>query len=315
MNTKINVEKNVILTIVVPTFNRPELLIETLESVKNQNTNSIFKVIVIDNNPDECSHIKNLTEASGITNIRYIKNKSNLGMFGNWNRCIEETETEYLTILNDDDLLHENFIEEVSNILIENKNIQLLSTDTKVFGNIRAKKFNRSVKIRSYFDNITAIKIKKNLIKLSKKHYFVGIPHFGSLGIVFKRNLALNINGFDQSWSPISDFVFASKYAEIYGSYKITKVLCFYRIHENESKKKEVLDEMASKTIEYKRKFLQNYSIIDRAYLKLLKINFHFSINKFWTSDLNYKGNIIAQIITIFTEKILRIAILLIKRD
>ena len=34
--------------------------------------------------------------------MKYYKNEKNIGMYGNWNRCIELSNGEYLTILNDD---------------------------------------------------------------------------------------------------------------------------------------------------------------------------------------------------------------------
>ena len=49
--------------------------------------------------------------------ISYYKNKENLGMFGNWNRCLELARGEWVCILHSDDKIMPNYIEEMSKVV------------------------------------------------------------------------------------------------------------------------------------------------------------------------------------------------------
>jgi glycosyltransferase involved in cell wall biosynthesis len=49
--------------------------------------------------------------------LRYFVNRENIGMFGNFNRCIEHARGEWMTILNDDDLLDADFLERMFVVL------------------------------------------------------------------------------------------------------------------------------------------------------------------------------------------------------
>jgi hypothetical protein len=49
--------------------------------------------------------------------VRYYRNETNIGMFGNWNKCSELVNTPYLLILGDDDILDIHYIEMMSRVI------------------------------------------------------------------------------------------------------------------------------------------------------------------------------------------------------
>ena len=78
-----------------------------------------------------------ISKLSKIKNIRLIRNQKNIGMFGNWNKCIKEAKGTYVTILNDDDLLNYNFVE---NLLQDMNKEKMLIYDYSIINNNKSKR-------------------------------------------------------------------------------------------------------------------------------------------------------------------------------
>ena len=99
------------LTIGIPTFRRLPLLVEAVRSAAAQRGVGSFEILITDNDPGSSGWAGLVEAAPDLRNapIRYVINAENIGMFGNWNRCIELARGEWLTILNDDDLLDPDF--------------------------------------------------------------------------------------------------------------------------------------------------------------------------------------------------------------
>lgn len=99
-------EGKIDISICIPTFNRPDLLEECIYSCLNQKPGSLsVEMIVVDNNPETDNENVKLLRRMGRPEICYYQNGSNLGMFGNWNRCIELAQGKWVSLLHDDDLL------------------------------------------------------------------------------------------------------------------------------------------------------------------------------------------------------------------
>ena len=103
------------ITVCIPTFNKANILLETLNSLARQ-TQQIANVVVL----DDCSTDNTEQLVKQFQGVRYIKNKANLGMPENWNEAFRTCKTKYLTILQDDDLLdrkwHETWLPIVNSI-------------------------------------------------------------------------------------------------------------------------------------------------------------------------------------------------------
>jgi GT2 family glycosyltransferase len=100
-----------LLTIAIPTFRRFDLLAEAVRSALAQRFDRTIEIIVVDNDPDTDgpARLVELLPELNQGNFRYYVNPENIGMFGNWNRCIELGRGEWHSLLNDDDLLDPDF--------------------------------------------------------------------------------------------------------------------------------------------------------------------------------------------------------------
>jgi glycosyltransferase involved in cell wall biosynthesis len=97
------------VTVTIPTYNRAHLLNVALKSVLEQDFPD-FQVIILDNaSTDDTESVISSYNDSRIT---YLSNKTNIGLFRNWNRAIEVNDSPYIVILQDDDIMLPGFIQE-----------------------------------------------------------------------------------------------------------------------------------------------------------------------------------------------------------
>ncbi|WP_303852223.1 glycosyltransferase family 2 protein [Seleniivibrio woodruffii] len=97
------------LTIAIPCYERYDYFEEAVNSAINQTVRC--SVIVVDNGSSH-NKFRDYIERLNDNRIKYYRNEKNIGMFGNWNKCYLYSETEYVMILGDDDILNQGFVEE-----------------------------------------------------------------------------------------------------------------------------------------------------------------------------------------------------------
>lgn len=96
-----------IVTIAIPVCERVDFFKEALSSALNQTCQ--VPIIVVDNGSSHNLFFEISAEYSD--RVKYYRNSMNIGMFANWNRCVQLASTEFVLILGDDDILDLTFIE------------------------------------------------------------------------------------------------------------------------------------------------------------------------------------------------------------
>lgn len=104
------------ISICIPTFNRADLLSQTLQSVANQ-TIRPYEVIVVDNgSTDETSKVGEYYRKK--YDYKFIVNRKNLGMIPNWNKALKLATGNYICLLHSDDLIapdwHDTWIKTIA---------------------------------------------------------------------------------------------------------------------------------------------------------------------------------------------------------
>lgn len=119
------------VTVFIPTYNRAQLLRQTIESALGQ-SHADLGVVVSDNaSTDETSAV---VEGFGDPRIRYIRRSTNLGLVGNFNACLEEAKTEFTLILPDDDLLHRDYLADAVGLLENHPKAGMVHTAFDLIG-------------------------------------------------------------------------------------------------------------------------------------------------------------------------------------
>lgn len=98
-----------LVTIAIPTYNRADsYLKQALESAVNQTYQNI-EIIVSDN----CSTDNTEMVVKGFSDprIRYFKQTKNIGANNNFNFCLDQAKGDYFLLLQDDDMIDDDFID------------------------------------------------------------------------------------------------------------------------------------------------------------------------------------------------------------
>ncbi|NJM70294.1 MAG: glycosyltransferase family 2 protein [Scytonema sp. RU_4_4] len=115
-----------LVSIITPTYNRPEYLKAALTSAVKQTYRNI-EIIVSDN----CSleNPQSIVESFDDSRIRFFRNSTNLGMFANAMNAFKKARGKYVASLLDDDMWEEDFLEKLVSPLEEHPNIVLAFCD------------------------------------------------------------------------------------------------------------------------------------------------------------------------------------------
>jgi glycosyltransferase involved in cell wall biosynthesis len=99
-----------LLTIAIPFYKGQAYLRKAIGSVLRQ-TSPAWHLIVCDDGPEPGT--ADLVASFADPRIRYLKNDHNLGMAGNWNRCLDAADTDLVNLLHNDDELLPNYVGEM----------------------------------------------------------------------------------------------------------------------------------------------------------------------------------------------------------
>ena len=116
------------VSVCMPVYNGSAYIAESIESVLAQ-TYKDFCLIISDNcSTDGTADIIRKFKDS---RIRYVRNEKNLGLVGNHNRCIELSETKYVNIWHDDDIMLPENLEKKISVLEKNNHVGLIFSNVE----------------------------------------------------------------------------------------------------------------------------------------------------------------------------------------
>lgn len=232
------------ISVIVPTYKRPALLKQTLDSVLNQEGFAEYEVIVIDNDPVAGSETEKLATGYTDKRILYYKNEANIGLIGNFNRGIELARGEWVTVLHDDDLMFPCFLAEMKQAIGKNDMdlvaCQFLSSHEPPAVFPKVPQGNRLFRLRP------------------SKFLLCNVTPFP--GVVMKRRIAFEIGGFNEKHHPIADYVFWTKCCMYYRCHMLDKKLVFYRTGAQSISSKAYID-VVNASYEFKRQLSERIGL------------------------------------------------------
>lgn len=122
-----------LVSILIPTYNRPYYFKQALKSALNQAYSNI-EIIVCDNSDnDKTEQIVNrfLSGPNG-SKIKYKRNSTNIGPIANQQQCLDLAKGEYINYLMDDDLFHPNKLEAMMEYFLKYSNLALVTSQRRV---------------------------------------------------------------------------------------------------------------------------------------------------------------------------------------
>tara|TARA_A200000113_G_C8822571_1_gene340992 strand:+ start:299 stop:1159 length:861 start_codon:yes stop_codon:yes gene_type:complete len=269
-------------SICIPTYNRSELLINAAESALNQEYED-YEVLIVDNHSDENHQtvIENYLSQTTISNLTYIKNSSNLGMMGNWNKCISFAKGQYVSILSDDDLLAPNFLRNIDSVVNKHPKCSCF---------VKKEEYEISKPLpdlrKGECHNVSKVgRLNRNIFK-----WFNGIGT--PAGFIFPRSVGSSI-GFDTKQHPSSDYDFFINISEAVDIYFLDEVLAYVGIGVNDSLNLRTIYGFIEKDKLLRKKCGQNNAI--NSALEVFQLN-----NYLLSSGHKDRKNIFAVIMDLF---------------
>lgn len=113
------------VSVIIPTFNRPKMLNNAIQSILNQ-TFQNFEIIVVN---DAGEDVRSVIQSFNDRRIQYISHSLNKGLAATRNTGIKNATGEYIAYLDDDDIFLPNHLETLVNFLENNPKFKIAYTD------------------------------------------------------------------------------------------------------------------------------------------------------------------------------------------
>jgi glycosyltransferase involved in cell wall biosynthesis len=126
INTKSKDNVTALVSVIIPTYNRPEMLKEAVMSVLSQ-TYQNFEIIVVNDAGEDVKDVVNSLNSEG--NIVYLQHTENKGLPAARNTGIKVAKGKYIAYLDDDDIYYPNHIETLVEFL-EKTGFKIAYTDS-----------------------------------------------------------------------------------------------------------------------------------------------------------------------------------------
>lgn len=224
-----------LISICIPTYNGSQYIEKCIESCLAQSYRNIEIIVCDDCSSDSLLNVLNpyLKKDCRIT---FYQNEKNLGLVGNWNKCMNYASGEYIKWLFQDDWMDVNAIEEFVEIankgydfIVSKRNFilnELATDEDKMYYSKKVKTlenyFNQD-EIGCYFPTSKIKDIVVSNIALN----FIAEPSL----IFFKRTLIKEVGLYDHLFHQICDLEYNMRLASKVGVYVLNKPLCHFAIH------------------------------------------------------------------------------------
>lgn len=212
-----------LVTIGIPTYKRSDLLFEAVQSVLAQHFDRPVEIVVVDNDPSSKCVVELVARLPELKrrNFRYFVNRENIGGYPNWNRCISLGRGQWISVLNDDDILFSNYLELMFSVLDRNPKIDGITSRKKYFQS-SARKSRDVVSAQSNFFIRLWDRIEHELVyrgrasrTVKAREFFWGAVLGNGGGFMFRKETALQIGGYYPEDEPSADFWFYARFAKL----------------------------------------------------------------------------------------------------
>ena len=221
------------ITVCIPTYNGAKYIRECLDSVLDQSYFNLEILVV-----DDCSSDNTVTivekYAKYDDRIRLETSKNNLGLVGNWKRCIRLATNDWIKFAFQDDILLTNCIEQLYSSCIKHQTRLGICNrryviDSTADPSIKSYILKDLIKLNQYHPNSTFLS-KEEIAAIFARHPLLNI--FGEPPCyLFRRSLINDIGDFNEDLAQVVDYHFVLKIALQEGISWVVDNLVFFRVH------------------------------------------------------------------------------------
>lgn len=220
-----------IVSVCIPTYNGSQFLKECIESILAQ-TFSNFELLIIDDRSSDNTIDLAEEYATRDSRIKVTINTQNLGLVGNWNRCLEIARGEWIKFVFQDDLLAPECLEKMLAATALGKPI--IYCDRNFIFEAQTPEATK----QEYLSHLSVQHVFGDTVEVSASQYaeialknigvnFVGEP----TSLMFHRSVFYQFGSFNPHLIMICDFEFYTRIAIHTGIVRVPEVLASFRVH------------------------------------------------------------------------------------
>lgn len=185
------------ITLVIPSFNRADLIVETIESALNQ-TRPFAEIIVVDDASTD-NTLDRLRQFEG--RISVIASEK-VGVQSARNKGVDAATTQYVTLCDSDDLLAPNFVDVVSSWLAQNAKCDSLYSNFVTFNDTSTDPDKFSMAPKGFFEgSVQNGNFLSDIPDLYGKT--VAFQPLFSSGVTIKKIFYESIGGYNQAFNGV----------------------------------------------------------------------------------------------------------------
>jgi glycosyltransferase involved in cell wall biosynthesis len=200
------------ITFAIPAYNRPQLLAETLASLRALKNAGDCEILVCDDGGLPETRALVSQEAAENPPVYFFPNTPALGAVGNWNRCLCAARGRWVMVLHEDDALYPWYLDAVRPHLRDG----VAAVATKA---IQGSQYREPAQ--------PALPVRSTPYL---PHYFIKGAMTPFPGILIRADLARKLGGFDDTMGPLADYEFWYRLSAA-GEMRVVNVPgAFYRV-------------------------------------------------------------------------------------
>nr|CBX29991.1 hypothetical protein N47_D28000 [uncultured Desulfobacterium sp.] len=211
--------KQPLVSVIIPTFNRPEMLKEAIKSVMSQ-TYGNFEIIVINDAGTDVSNIIN--SFNGDKRIIYLQHPENKGLAASRNTAIRASHGKYIACLDDDDIYYPEHLETLIGFL-ESSDYKVAYTDA----NQVVQTWNTDRYVTTHTEMIYSHDFNRDNLLISN--------YIPVLSLVYRRDLLSEAGLFDESLGTHEDWELLIRLSRRYDFFHIKKITAEFRIRDDDT--------------------------------------------------------------------------------
>jgi glycosyltransferase involved in cell wall biosynthesis len=223
-----------LVSVCLPVYNGARYLAESIESVLAQTHTNLELLIADDGSTDDTADLC-MKYAQRDKRIKFWRNETNLGLFANYNRCMESARGTFIKPFAQDDILHNEMLAKAVEVFQFNQDVSLISVGRRWIDETGAD-ISRQVTSPRATKYVPpdrpipgSVVIRKALSPVTN---FIGEP----VSVIFRADA--KGTGFDEDLSHIGDLEYWLRLLKQGSFYFKSDVLCSYRSHPNSQTRK-----------------------------------------------------------------------------
>jgi len=180
------------VSVITPTYNRPDYLKDTIKSVLAQRIKDWELLVINDGGED----VRRIVEGFSDNRIRYFNRKQNRGKASCLNFALERARGDYIAYIDDDDIWYPNHLEVLTEALAENPDIGV------VYSDLYAVQFLKDEISGKRFPLHKFIQVSRDF----NRDFMFYFNHTLHVSIMHRKNLIFDVGGYDETITVLIDW-------------------------------------------------------------------------------------------------------------